>query len=211
VTAETGAIRLLVVDDHPLIRDGLTALIRQRQDMRLVGEAGDGRRALELYREHRPDVTLMDLGLPVMDGMATLRAIRKEFPEARVVILTMRHGDEDVSQALQAGARGYLLKGSTGPQIIEAILAVHRGMRHVAPEAAAALADGMGGPQLTERERQVLQAMAQGQSNKEIGSALAISEATVKAHVTSILSKLGVTDRTQAVTHAIRRGLVHFD
>lgn len=211
MSTETGAIRIMVVDDHPLIRDGLTALIRQRRDMHLMGEAGDGRRALELYREHRPDVTLMDLGLPVMDGMTTLRAIRKEFPEARVVILTMRHGDEDVSQALQAGARGYLLKGSTGPQIIEAILAVHRGLRHVAPEAAAALVDGVGGPQLTERERQVLQAMAQGQSNKEIGSALAISEATVKAHVTSILSKLGVTDRTQAVTHAIRRGLIHFD
>jgi DNA-binding NarL/FixJ family response regulator len=211
VSTEPEAIRILVVDDHPLIRDGLTALIRQRKDMRLVGEAGDGRRAVELFREHRPDVTLMDLGLPVMDGMTTLRAIREEFPDARVLVLTMRHGDEDVSQALQAGARGYLLKGSTGPQIIEAILAIHRGLRHVAPEAAAALADGVGGTQLTARERQVLGAMAQGQSNKEIGSALDISEATVKAHVTNILSKLGVTDRTQAVTHALRRGLVHFD
>ncbi|ADO75260.1 Two-component response regulator [Stigmatella aurantiaca DW4/3-1] len=200
-----------MVDDHPLIRDGLSALIRQCEDMRLVAEAADGKRAVELFREHRPDVTLMDLGLPVMDGMSALRAIRREFPDARILVLTLRQGDEDVHQAIQAGARGYLLKGATGPEILDAIRAVHRGLRHVAPEAAAMLVERVGDSPLTERERQTLEAMARGRSNKQIAQELSITEATVKAHVTQILSKLGVDDRTQAVTRALRRGLIHLD
>ncbi|MDC0710847.1 response regulator transcription factor [Stigmatella sp. ncwal1] len=208
---KTEPIRIQVVDDHPLIRDGLSALIRQCEDMRLVAEAADGKRAVELFREHRPDVTLMDLGLPVMDGMGALRAIRREFPDARILVLTLRQGDEDVHQALQAGARGYLLKGATGPEILGAIRAVHRGLRHVAPEAASALVERVGDSPLTEREHQTLEAMARGRSNKQIAQELSITEATVKAHVTQILSKLGVDDRTQAVTRALRRGLIHLD
>ncbi|EAU69864.1 response regulator [Stigmatella aurantiaca] len=208
---KTEPIRIQVVDDHPLIRDGLSALIRQCEDMRLVAEAADGKRAVELFREHRPDVTLMDLGLPVMDGMSALRAIRREFPDARILVLTLRQGDEDVHQAIQAGARGYLLKGATGPEILDAIRAVHRGLRHVAPEAAAMLVERVGDSPLTERERQTLEAMARGRSNKQIAQELSITEATVKAHVTQILSKLGVDDRTQAVTRALRRGLIHLD
>jgi DNA-binding NarL/FixJ family response regulator len=204
-------IRILVVDDHPLMRDGFAALIRQRTDMRLVGEAANGQQAVELFRQHRPDVTLMDLGMPVMDGVTAIRAIRKEFPNARILVLTMRNGDEDVHQALKAGARGFLLKDSTWQEITQAILQTCQGLKPIAPVAAAALAERVGSESLTEREQQVLEAMARGFPNKQIATELNISEATVKAHVTSILSKLGVTDRTQAVTSAMRRGLVHLD
>lgn len=204
-------IRILVADDHPLMRDGFAALIRQRTDMRLVGEAANGQQAVEMFRQHRPDVTLMDLGMPVMDGVAAIRAIRKEFPSARILVLTMRNGDEDVHQALQAGARGFLLKDSTWQEITQAIQQTCQGLKPIAAVAAAALAERVGAQPLTEREQQVLEAMARGFANKQIALEFNISEATVKAHVTSILSKLGVTDRTQAVTSAMRRGLVHLD
>lgn len=211
MSIEPEPIRILVVDDHPLMRDGFAALIRQRTDMRLVGDAANGQQALELFRRHRPDVTLMDLGMPVMDGVTAIRAIRKEFPSARILVLTMRNGDEDVHQALQAGARGFLLKDSTWQEITQAIQQTGQGLKPIAAVAAAALAERVGSAQLTEREQQVLGAMARGFPNKQIATEFNISEATVKAHVTSILSKLGVTDRTQAVTSAMRRGLVHLD
>lgn len=204
-------IRILVVDDHPLVRDGLAALIRQRTDMELAGEAANGQQAVEMFRQHRPDVTLMDLGLPVMDGVAAIRTIRKEFPSARILVLTMRSGDEDIHRALQAGARGFLLKDSTWQEITQAIQQTCQGLKPIAAAAAAALAERIGAQPLTEREQQVLEAMARGFANKQIATEFNISEATVKAHVTSILSKLGVTDRTQAVTSAMRRGLVHLD
>src|SRR5512140_2049768 len=204
-------VKVLVVDDHPLIRDGLGALIRQRSDMEFAGAAGDGGAALEAFRRHRPDVTLMDLGLPGMSGIAAIGAILKDFPDARILVLSVRSGDEDVYQALQAGAAGYLLKDTPWPEIAEAILRVHRGERQLSPAAASALATRVGEEPLTDREREVLEAIAMGLPNKEIASKLGISEATVKAHVTHILEKLGVADRTQAVTTALRRGLVRLE
>ncbi len=204
-------IKVFVVDDHPLVRDGLGALIRQRSDMDFAGVVVDGRAALEEFRRLRPDVTLMDLGLPGMSGIATIGNILKDFSDARILVLSIRSGDEDVYQALQAGAAGYLLKDTPWPEIAEAILRVHRGERQLSPAAASALAARMGEEPLTDREREVLEAVATGLPNKEIASKLGISEATVKAHVTHLLEKLGATDRTQAVTTALRRGLVRLD
>jgi len=208
---ETPVVRILLVDDHPLIRDGLGALIRKREDMQVVAEASNGEDAIALHRKHRPEVTLMDLGLPGVDGLSALLAIRKEDPEAKILVLTLRSGDEDVSQALKAGARGYVLKDATWAELSHAIVEVSRGRKHISREAAVALAERADAPLLTERERDVLSCMAQGNSNKEIARALSISEPTVKAHVTSILGKLEVEDRTQAVLDALRRGLVHLD
>ncbi|HZN92376.1 MAG TPA: response regulator transcription factor [Myxococcales bacterium] len=202
-------IRVLIADDHPLVRDGLSALFAQEDEFQVVAQAANGAQAVQLCLKHRPDVTLMDLGMPEMDGVEALRAIRREIPDARVLVLTMRSGDEDVQRALEAGARGYLFKDTPWPQLAEAVRNVAKGLRHVSPEAAAALAERVGSEALTGREREVLQAMASGLPNKEIGKALGVSEATVKTHVTAILGKLQVEDRTQAVVQAIRRGLVH--
>jgi DNA-binding NarL/FixJ family response regulator len=204
-------IRVLIADDHPLVRDGLSALFAQDESFDVVGQAADGAEAVRQCLHHRPDVTLMDLGMPRMDGLQALRAIRKDLPGARVLILSMRSGDEDVQRALEAGARGYVFKDAPWPELAEAVRSVARGLRHVSPAAAAVLAERVGDPSLTDRERQVLEAMAAGKSNKQIGEALGISEATVKTHVTAILGKLGVEDRTQAVLQAIRRGLARLD
>ncbi len=198
-----------MVEDHGLVREGLAVLIRQRTDMCLVGEAADGLQAVKMFRSLRPDVTIMDLGLPVLDGMSAIRIILEEQRDARILVLTMRHGDEDVRQALSAGARGYLLKDASWEEISQAIIAVHQGLRRVAPRAAAALAESLGDPCLTRREQQIVEYMVELGSNKEIGEKLGISEATVKVHVTRILGKLEVDARTPAVTSALRRGIIH--
>ena len=204
-------IRLMIVDDHPIVREGLAAIIHKQPDMAVAAEAADGRRAVELFREHRPDVSLMDLRLPEMSGVQAITAIRKEFPAARIIVLTTYDGDEDIYRALQAGAQGYLLKGMSRDELLEAIRAVHSGLRRIPSPVATKLAERMGGSDLTAREIEVLKLIAKGKSNKEVASALAITEATVKGHVNNILSKLAVNDRTQAVTTALQRGIVYME
>ncbi len=203
-------IRILVVEDHHVVRQGLVALINSVPDMAVVAEASDGQRGVALYREMRPDVTIMDLRLPVMGGVDAITAIRREFPHARVIVLTTFDGDEDIYRALQAGARGYLLKDMFGDELMDAIRTVHAGKTRIPAAVAQRLADRMAGQELTARELEVLREIVAGKSNKEIGRDLSISEATVKTHINSLLSKMGVTDRTQAATTALQRGLVHF-
>ncbi len=204
-------IRLLVVDDHPVVRHGLVALLRTVEGMEVIAEANGGEDAVKLYREHLPDVTLMDLRLGTMGGVEAIQVIRADYPAAKIIVLTTFDGDEDIYRALQAGAKGYLLKGMSVDELISSIRAVNLGRSRVPAEIAEKLADRMSGPQLTKRELGVLQRIVHGRSNKEIGSDLLISEATVKTHINSLLSKLAVTDRTQAVTAAIQRGIVHLD
>lgn len=199
----------MVVDDHHIVRQGLVALLNTVPDMTVVAEASDGQEAMELFRRYRPDVTLMDLRLPVLSGVEALTRIRQEFPTARVIVLTTFDGDEDIYRALQAGARGYLLKGMFGDELMDAIRAVHAGKSRIPPAVAERLALRMGGQELTARELDVLKLIVSGKSNKEIGAELKISEATVKTHINSILSKLNVSDRTQAATTALQRGIVH--
>src|SRR5207245_2402226 len=204
-------IRIMIVEDHHVVRQGLAALVGTVPDMKVVAQASDGAQAVMMFRERRPDVTLMDLRLPQMTGVQAITAIRKEHPQARIIVLTTFDGDEDIYRALQAGARGYLLKDMFGDELMDAIRAVHAGKTRIPAEIAERLAERMGGPELTEREMEVLKQVAGGLSNKEIGSKLFISEATVKTHLNNILSKLAVADRTQAVTSAIQRGIIHLD
>lgn len=204
-----GNIRILVVEDHHVVRQGLIALLKTVPDIEVVAEAGDGQRAVELFREHQPDITIMDLRLPKLSGVEAITAIRREFPAARVIVLTTFDGDEDIYRALQAGAKGYLLKDMFGEELIEAIRTVHAGKQKIPPAVAQILAERMGGPNLTARELEVLQCIVGGKSNRDIGIELSITEATVKTHINNILSKLGVSDRTQATTSAIQRGIVH--
>lgn len=199
----------MVVEDHHIVRQGLVALLATIPDMTVVAEAADGKQAIDLFRQHRPDVTLMDLRLPAMSGVDAVEQIRREFPLARIIVLTTFDGDEDIYRALQAGARAYLLKGMFGDELMDAIRAVHSGKSRIPAIVAERLAERMGGPSLTGRELEVLELIVLGNSNKEIGGELAISEATVKTHINSILDKLGVTDRTQAVRTALQRGIVH--
>ncbi len=201
-------IRILVAEDHHVVRQGLVALIKTVPDMTVVGEAADGAQAVELFRKCRPDVTIMDLRLPVMSGVEAITAIRREFPSARVLVLTTFDGDENIFRALQAGARGYLLKDMFGEELMEAIRGVHAGKTRIPPPIAQRLAERMGGASLTHREIEVLKLIVAGKSNKDIGNDLSISEATVKTHINSILGKLGVSDRTQAATTALQRGIV---
>ena len=201
-------IRVLVVDDHPLLRAGLAETIAAQPDMRLAGEAGDGREAVGAFATLRPDVTIMDIAMPDMCGVAALQAIRADFPHARVLILTTYKGDAQIRRALQAGASGFLLKSSVRKELLDAVRAVHAGMRHVPSEIAVELAQHMGDAMLSERETQVLRCAAAGNSNKRIALQLAIAEETVKAHMRSILSKLGARDRTHAVTLALQRGFL---
>lgn len=200
----------MVVEDHHVVREGLVALMNAVPGMEVVAETADGRQALELFRKHLPDVTLMDLRLPGMSGVAAITRIRSQFPQARIIVLTTYDGDEDIHRALDAGARGYLLKGMSGEELMDAIRAVHSGRSRIPAQVAERLAERMVRPALTDRELDVLREIVSGKSNKEIGQELNISEATVKTHINSILGKLGVTDRTQAVTAAIQRGIVHF-
>jgi DNA-binding NarL/FixJ family response regulator len=199
----------MIADDHHIVRQGLVALLKTVKDFTVVAEAPDGQEAVRLYHQHRPDVTLMDLRMPKLGGVEAVAEIRSKHPAARIIVLTTFDGDEDIYRALQAGAKGYLLKGMFGEELIEAIRAVHAGKSRIPSAIAERLADRMGGPGLTSRELSVLQLIVAGKSNKEIGAELGISEATVKTHINSILSKLGVADRTQAATSALQRGIVH--
>jgi two-component system NarL family response regulator len=202
-------IRVLVVDDHPLVRQGVVAVVAAESDMAVVGEAGDGRQAVEQFRKLRPDVALIDLGLPLLDGIGAMEAIRSEFPGSRFIALTVYQGDEDVHRALQAGAQAYLLKNAPSSQLVAAIRAVHAGLRKIPPEVASLVSDRGPGPGLTAREIEVLRLVAKGRTNLEIAEELQITRGTAKWFVSSILSKLGVGDRTEAVTMALERGILH--
>ena len=201
----------MVVDDHAVVRGGLVALLATVEDMKVVAEASDGTEAVEQYDRLQPDVTLMDLRLKKMGGVEAIQRIRARWPQARVIVLTTFDGDEDIYRAIQAGAKAYLLKGMSVEELIGTVRAVHAGKVHIPAEIAGKLADRMAGPQLTSRELEVLQLVVKGRSNKEIGNELAISEATVKTHVNSVMAKLGVNDRTSASRAALQRGIVHLD
>ncbi len=207
--AQGVSIRVLVADDHPLVRQGVVAVVAAQSDMSIVGEAGDGQQAVELFRKLRPDVALIDLGLPVLDGIEAMKAIRSEFPESRLIALTVYHGDEDIHQALGAGAQAYLLKSAPPLQLVAAIRAVHAGLRRIPPEVASRISERGPGTGLTSREIEVLKLMAKGRTNVEIAQALHITRGTAKWFVSSILGKLGVDDRTEAVTTALERGILH--
>ncbi len=201
-------ITILTVDDHPLLRSGIAAVIQGEEDILLVGEATTGQEAIEAYRTHRPDVTLMDLQMPGMNGIEAILAIRSEFPAARFVVLTTYDGDAQALRALKAGASGYLLKGMLREELVNTIRNTYAGRRCISPEIAARLAEHVVDDALTEREIEVLRKVAVGTSNKIIAMELAVSEATVKTHMKSILSKLGANDRTHAATLAIKRGFI---
>jgi two-component system NarL family response regulator len=207
-TRNNQPITVMVVDDHPLLRDGVAAALSGEQDMCLVAEATDGRGAVEQFRKHRPDVTLMDLQMPGMNGIEALRLIRSEFPEARIVVLTTYKGDVQVENALRHGASGFLLKGSLRKELREAIRAVHAGRRVIPPEVAVELAEHIGSELLSARELDVLRIAARGNANKIIAAELGVTEDTVKAHMKSILSKLDAKDRTHAVVTALKRGII---
>ena len=202
-------IRIIVVDDQSVVRQGFVALINTVADMEVVAEGINGEQAIELYRQHKPDVMLIDLRMPVIGGVEAITKIRQEFPEARLIVLTTYDGDEDIYRSLQAGAKGYLLKDMFFEELETAIRSVHAGARRIPAVIAERLAERMSGSALTDRELEVLELIVKGQSNKEIAKSLTISEATVKSHINSLLSKLGVTDLTQAATTALQRGLVH--
>ncbi len=201
-------IRILTVDDHPLLRKGIAALVNAESDMKLVAEASNGKEAIEQFRLHRPDITLMDLQMPDLDGIEAISCIHGEFNNARIIVLTTYTGDVQVVRALKAGARGYVLKGHVHRQLLETIRAVHAGQKRIPPEIAVELADHAVDDELTSREIDVLRLIAAGNANKQIADQLAIGEATVKSHVTNILSKLGANDRAHAVTIGLKRGII---
>jgi DNA-binding NarL/FixJ family response regulator len=205
----THTIRVMTADDHPIVRAGLAAVIGEESDLTFVGEAGDGAQAVALFRAQRPDVALIDLRMPVLDGVGAIRAIRAEFPDARIVALTTYEGDTDIHRALEAGAVGYLLKDMLPTDVIDAIRAVYRGRRVIPPVVAGRLAEYTPRVELTQREREVLEYVARGYSNKDIARAIGRTDETVKIHLKSVFAKLGAADRTEAVTLALQRGIIH--
>jgi DNA-binding NarL/FixJ family response regulator len=206
--AEVTKVRVFSVDDHPLLHEGIATVIRMQPDMLLVAEASNGREGIQRFREHKPDVTLMDLRLPDMSGIDAMIAIRSEFPEARIIILTTFAGDAEIGRALQAGARGYLLKSMPPKELAEVIRQVHAGKKRIPPEIAAHLAEHYSDETLTQREIEVLQQVAGGNRNRDIAEKLFITEETVKVHIKHIMEKLGAADRTQAVAIGVRRGII---
>lgn len=199
----------MVVDDHPVVRAGLVSIINLQRDMVVIAEAANGRAAVETYRLFRPDVTLMDLRLPLLNGVEAIAVLRRDYPAGRFLVLTTYDGDEDIKRALSAGALGYALKGTTGDELIDAVRHVARGVRHLPPDVEQRLGEQPPRSTLTARELDVLRLIVEGLSNREIAARLGVTEGTVKSFVNSILSKLTVRDRTQAVMTALRRGLVH--
>jgi two-component system NarL family response regulator len=204
-------IRLLIVDDHPAFRAGLAALCQSEPDLEVVAEGGDGHQAVALYRQFKPDIALMDLRLPGLGGVEAIIAIRAEFPEARVIVVTTYDGDEDLYRAIQSGAQGYLLKDMSKAEIVDHIRAIHAGQSRLAPHLAERLAERRKRRDLSQRELEVLQLVVKGRSNKEIAAALFLSEETVKFHLKTLFTKLDVQDRTEAAISALRQGIVHFE
>ena len=206
--SDQNKIRVFSVDDHPLLREGISALISNQPDMELIAEASSGTESIQQYRVHHPDVTLMDLRLPDMSGIEAMIAIRSEFPDARIIMLTTFEGDIEIQRALQAGARGYLLKSTPPKELMDVIRQVHNGKKRIPPEIAAQLAEHLSDEALTGREVEVLQRVAGGNRNRDIAKELFISEETVKVHIKHIMEKLGASDRTQAVAIGLRRGII---
>ena len=204
-------IRILTVDDHPLLREGIAFLVKSQQDMELVAEASDGEEAIEQFRRHRPDVTLMDLRMPNLNGTEAISRIRNEFPDAKIIVLSTYAGDVQVLRAIKAGARGYIVKGHVHRELLDAIRSVHAGRKRIPPEIAAALADHAADDALSSREIDVLRLIGAGNANKQIADKLSIGETTVKNHISNILSKLGANDRAHAVTIALQRGIIELD
>ena len=207
--SQQAQIRVLVIDDHPVVRFGLAAIVSTQRDMSVVAQASSGEDALQLFRRHQPDITLMDLRLPGISGAEAIQAIRHDYPASRFIVLTTYEGDEDIYNALQAGAQGYLLKGMSHHELLKAIRAVHSGLRYIPPRVSKTLESRPPGPELSPRELEVLKLIVKGLSNREIADALGITEGTVKWHVNIILSHLNVSDRTQAAIAAVQRGIVH--
>lgn len=208
MSIEPKLIRILSVDDHPLLRDGIAALVNAEPDMKLVAEASNGKEAVEKFRSHHPDVTLMDIQMPGGSGIEAITQIQTEYPDARVIVLTTYTGDVQVVSALRAGARAYILKGHVHRELLDTIRNVHAGKKRIPPEIAADLAEHAADDELTAREVEVLRLIAGGNANKQIADQLSIGEATVKSHVTNILSKLGASDRVHAVTIGLKRGII---
>ncbi|OLB35607.1 MAG: DNA-binding response regulator [Acidobacteria bacterium 13_2_20CM_57_17] len=208
MSVEPKLIRVLSVDDHPLLRDGIAALVNAEPDMKLVAEASNGKEAVEKFRLHRPDVTLMDIQMPSVNGIEAITQIQSEYPDARIIVLTTYTGDVQVVRALRAGARAYILKGHVHRELLETIRNVYAGKKRIPPEIAAELAEHAADDELTTREIEVLRLIGGGHANKQIADQLSIGEATVKSHVTNILSKLGASDRTHAVTIGLKRGII---
>ena len=206
--SQSTPIRVLIVDDHSIVRQGLATIIDRDPEMMTVAQAEDGRQAIDLFREHQPDVTLMDLRMPQMAGVEAISTICAEFKTARIMVLTTYNSDEDIYRGLKAGAQGYLLKDAKPSELLNAIRTIDRGEQYIPQDVGAKLVQRMSNPELSERELEVLRLMAQGMSNLDIATALNVGESTVKSHINRILSKLGVNDRTQAVIVAVRRGIV---
>jgi DNA-binding NarL/FixJ family response regulator len=210
-TEFTGAIRVLCVDDHPLVRKGIASILANEADMELVGEANNGREAVEMFKQFKPDVVLMDLRMPDLDGTSATRLIRQEVPEAKIIALTSYDGDQDIYRALEAGVRGYILKEMVHTEVVRAIRTVHSGKRLMPQEVAERLSEYFPQVALTPREVEVLGLVAKGMANKEIATKLGTASGTVKMHIQNILAKLGASDRTHAVTIAMERGILHLN